>query len=138
MRSFKLPLTLMAPSKLMYDTAKLETLKLQSQSSIHSKVINTLAFSPDGKLLASADDDGLLVVRQSMKHTTLLTCHFQIQETASNTFIRMYKAEKPVLKLVWDPANPSLLCAGCTNGEVLKLTIDKRGVSTHPVLLIPM
>lgn len=122
----------MAPSKLLYDSANLDTLKLQTQSGIHKKTINALAFSPSGKLLASGDDEGRLMVCGRITLRALLILHVQILE-------RIYKANTAILELKWDPSKEAsalpLLFVGCANGEIVKIQLAKGGVSANSFLL---
>lgn len=52
----------MSPPKSLYGAARLEILRLKGELDTHKKAVNAIAFSPDNKLLASADDEGLLAV----------------------------------------------------------------------------
>lgn len=54
--------TIMSPPKSLYGAARLEILRLKGELDTHKKSCKRLAFSPDKKLLASADDEGLLAV----------------------------------------------------------------------------
>lgn len=129
----------MAPSKLLYDSANLDTLKLQTQSGIHKKTINALAFSPSGKLLASGDDEGRLMVCGRITLRALLILHVQILEVATNKFLRIYKANTAILELKWDPSKEAsalpLLFVGCANGEIVKIQLAKGGVSANSFVM---
>ena len=68
----------------------------------HTDTVNTIAFSPDGKHLASGGDDR----------------HVIVWNTASGTLLYRATFDSEVDTLIWHPTHPDTIIIGCANGSV--------------------
>lgn len=71
----------------------------------HSDTINAVAFSPDGKHLASGGDDRVAIV----------------WDTSGGTLLYRAKFDSQVDCLLWHPVYPDTLIVGCANGSIHQL-----------------
>ena len=72
----------------------------------HSDSVNSIAFSPCGKYLASASSD----------------CSACIWKTSCGSFLFRVVFESPVNALLWHPAREGTLICGCEDGTVLSMS----------------
>jgi WD40 repeat protein len=79
----------------------------------HYDSINTLAFSSDGSLFASAADDGLIII---------------FRGNGSGQEIRRFQVKAPVTTLLWRSRFGNTLVGGDTSGDVHTISLD---ASTH-------
>lgn len=83
-----------SPALIIPEFQQMKTIKA------HSDNINSLAFSEDGKLLASGGDDGYL----------------RIFATQNWKEFRSYRVASPIRAVTWQPGN--MIIAGLKNGIV--------------------
>lgn len=83
----------------------------------HTDSINALAFSPDGRLLASGGDDGLLYVFVP----------------SDGRVVHKLRGDVPVTALEWDPREHAQLYVGFGDGRVVIMHITKVGRNSQTV-----
>ncbi|KAJ7442213.1 WD40-repeat-containing domain protein [Mycena galericulata] len=75
----------------------------------HTHHINTIAFSPDGRYLASGADD---------------TCLF-LYHTDTFREMQQYRATSEIRVLAWHPVRPGVISCGLKNGVVMTIMVKK-------------
>ncbi|KIJ91797.1 hypothetical protein K443DRAFT_64459, partial [Laccaria amethystina LaAM-08-1] len=72
-------------------------------------VVGTMQFSPNGRYLAVGDDDGNLLIRETIKNWPR---------------IRYYQTGAEIRGIAWDPSTPRTLFVGSRNGNAHMITFD--------------
>jgi WD40 repeat protein len=85
----------------------------------HSASITVVSFSPDGRYLASASEDGVILVFS----------------TASWRAKQRYADVSPVSALTWHPTFSNTIICGCKNGDIVTLCFDHDD-RVLPILLL--
>ena len=74
----------------------------------HSASITVVSFSPDGRYLASASEDGVILVFS----------------TATWVAKKRYADISPVSALIWHPTLSNTIICGCKDGDIVTLCFD--------------